>query len=77
VSIDMNEPLETAKNCLREALGALMEVSDRQRQVDDLAMLVRMLVRHVPDDKKIKAKALDYLKRHGLQGSPIRETTDI
>lgn len=41
-------------------------------RVEDLAMMIRMLVRHVPEGKQIKAKAVDYLRRHGLQGSPFR-----
>jgi len=41
-------------------------------RADDLAMLVRKLVQHVPDDKQIKAQAVDYLNRYGLGGSPLR-----
>lgn len=43
--------------------------------VDDLAMLVRQLVhslrKHSPDNTTA-ARAVDYLKRHELQGSPLR-----
>lgn len=42
---------------------------------DDLAALVRLLVRTVrktqPDNEAAR-KAFDYLERHGLQGSPLR-----
>jgi hypothetical protein len=41
-------------------------------QVDDMAMLIHMLVRHVPETKQIRQKALDYLARHDLMGSPFR-----
>lgn len=44
-------------------------------KVDDLAMLVRQLVhslrKHSPDNTTA-ARAVDYLKRHELQGSPLR-----
>lgn len=43
-----------------------------ESQVDDLAMLVRMLVQHVPETQQIHGRALDYLARHGLTGSPLR-----
>lgn len=39
----------------------------------DLAMLVMKLLRHVPDDKPIKAKAIEYLQRNKLS-SPLRES---
>jgi hypothetical protein len=46
-------------------------------EVDDLAMLVRMLVhslkRYNPNSG-LAARASDYLRRHGLQGSPLRLT---
>ena len=47
-----------------------------ETQVDDLAMLVRRLVHEVRKTNKessVAIKAVDYLKRKGLQGSPIRE----
>ena len=46
------------------------------RQVDVLVTLVLKLVRHVPDDKQIKAKTLDYIKRKGLTPSPLRAETE-
>ena len=45
---------------------------DQKPRVDDLAMLVRMLVQHVPETQQIHGRALDYLARHGLSGSPLR-----
>lgn len=43
--------------------------------VDDLAMLIKQLVRHLkkanPSDE-LPEKAMDYLRRHNLQGSPFR-----
>ncbi|WP_286974943.1 hypothetical protein [Pseudomonas sp.] len=44
-------------------------------QVGDLSMLVRQLVhalRKAAPDHALPAKAVDYLKRKGLQGSPMR-----
>ena len=43
--------------------------------VDDLSALVRQLVQHLrkaSPDNDLPGKALDYLKRKGLQGSPLR-----
>lgn len=48
------------------------------RQVDDMALLIRQLVhslnKSASGHERAKA-ALDYLKRHGLQGNPLRTTT--
>lgn len=35
-------------------------------------MIVRKLLKHVPDDVPLKAKATDYLVRKGLTGSILR-----
>lgn len=45
------------------------------RQVEELVTLVLKLSRHVPDDKQIKAKAVDYIRRKGLTPSPLRAET--
>lgn len=61
---------------------AEIERLDRANQnatVDDLSCLVRQLVhklRQVAPDSDLPAKALDYLKRKGLQGSPLRSGLD-
>ncbi|KQS55949.1 hypothetical protein ASG17_07815 [Brevundimonas sp. Leaf363] len=47
-------------------------MSEAAARVDELATLVRMLVRHVPETKAIRAKAVDYLGRHNLNPSPLR-----
>ena len=39
--------------------------------IRDLAMLVRVLCASLPDGDK-KRRALEFLKRHNLQGSPLR-----
>lgn len=47
--------------------------------VDDLSALVRQLVhrlRQAAPDNDLPAKALDYLKRKGLQGRPLRNEHD-
>lgn len=47
--------------------------------VDDLSALVRQLVQHLrkaAPDNDLAGKALDYLKRKGLQGSPLRSERD-
>jgi hypothetical protein len=43
-----------------------------ERTVDDLAMLVRMLCRQLPKRQETREKALDYLVRKNLMGSPLR-----
>ncbi|WP_147479753.1 hypothetical protein [Pseudomonas syringae group genomosp. 3] len=47
--------------------------------VDDLSALVRQLVQHLrkaAPDNDLPEKAMDYLKRKGLQGSPLRNEDD-
>lgn len=51
------------------------ELTETRKVRSDLSMLVRQLIRRVRkadrDDETAK-KALDYLTRHNLQGSPLR-----
>lgn len=60
----------------RYLLPALEEREALLAQVGDLAMLIRMLVHSVhkanPDNETAR-KAMDYLKRHNLQGSILRD----
>lgn len=62
---------------LRARIEEAKEERDRFRaQVDDLAMLVRMLVhsaRKTNPDNETARKAMDYLQRHNLQGSILRD----
>ena len=54
--------------------GCPGEVIRRER--DDLAMLVRKLanaLRKAAPDHSLPARAIDYLRRKGLQGSILRE----
>lgn len=46
--------------------------TEAELQVQDLAMIVRKLLAHVPDEVPFKAKAKDYLARKGLAGSILR-----
>lgn len=49
-----------------------------QPKVSDLAMLIARLVRQVrknDPDNPVAAKAMDYLRRHDLRGSILREVT--
>lgn len=41
-------------------------------RVNDLTMLLGMALKHVPKDKSIHAKAIEYINRHGL-ASPLRD----
>ena len=55
---------------------AQKEYAEIEKVADDLATLVRHLVRYIQKtapDKELTDKALDYLKRKGLQGSPLRK----
>lgn len=50
--------------------------NERDNLVDDLAALVRRLVHSLSKaapDNTLPAKAVDYLQRKGLQGSPLRD----
>lgn len=40
--------------------------------IQDLAILVSRLAHQLPDDNQTRKAALDYLRRHSLQGSVIR-----
>lgn len=68
------EPMSSAEH---EALAAVEPRHPEIVMVDDLAMLVRLLVhsirKHSPDNETAR-KAMDYLRRHELQGSPLRTT---
>ena len=49
------------------------EYLEMTQKVDDLAMLVRRLARKVQlNNPDLASKAMDYLKRKGLKGSPLR-----
>ena len=55
---------------------AQQEYAELERVTDDLATLVRHLVRYIKNnapDTELPNKAIDYLKRKGLQGSPLRQ----
>ena len=57
------------------AVEKLAGLQQRDTQVDDLAMLVRRLVRSVRNaapEQAIAEQAMDYLRRNGLDGSPLR-----
>ena len=55
----------------------MSDQDELSRVVDDLSALVRQLAHRLgkaAPDSDLPAKALDYLKRMGLQGSPLRKT---
>lgn len=58
-----------------ELEGLAKELRERASCVDDSAHLIRKLVhcrRQLATDDGLAEKAMDYLKRKGLQGSPLR-----
>ena len=65
----------------RDALLAERDALKKDAEcVDDLSALVRQLVqklRKAAPESDLPERALDYLKRKGLQGSPFRSGTDI
>ncbi|WP_203595647.1 hypothetical protein, partial [Salipiger sp. PrR003] len=63
--------------CTQTVPKAAQEEIERLRAAppaEEMAMLIRVLCRHVPAGKQIKANAVDFLRRHGLEGSPFRVT---
>lgn len=57
----------------------------RDAREKDLAMMIRRLAgriklraygEHAPDDLKLVDAALDFLRRYGLEGSPLRHDGD-
>ena len=59
------EPSEFCHDCAHSLVDEL------RARVADLSMLVRRLSRYAPPGPA--GDALDYLKRHGLEGSPLRD----
>lgn len=57
---------------------AQQDYAKLEREADDLVTLVHRLARELrgaEPDHPLSAKALDYLRRKGLQGSPLRAAT--
>jgi hypothetical protein len=50
----------------------LRDKTEAEIQVQDLSIIVRKLLKHVPDDVVFKEKAREYLERKGLTGSVLR-----
>jgi len=68
---DMNDP-----ECLA-CERAQQDYAKLEREADDLVALVQRLARALrksAPDHALPAAALDYLKRNGLKGSPLRAT---
>jgi hypothetical protein len=58
---------------------AAKDYEELEKVVDDLAQLVKQLaraLRNTNPDAELPAKALDYLKRKELLGSPLREVSN-
>jgi hypothetical protein len=67
--------LEAAIKAAEAKPVLVVDARDSERLVDDLAALVRQLVRALSKanaDSPLIERAMDYLKRKGLQGSPLR-----
>jgi len=48
-------------------------VQELTRRTTDMSLLIYRLCRQLPADNKARLQAMDYLKRHDLGGSPLRE----
>jgi hypothetical protein len=73
---DVKEEAEWTADMLRKAIARLMP-SHGGASPDDMAMLIRQLVHKVKNlspDSSLADRAMDYLKRHGLEGGPLRST---
>lgn len=58
---------------------AQKDYAELEREADDLAALVARLahaLRKAAPGNDLPEKAMDYLRRKGLQGSPMRETSE-
>jgi hypothetical protein len=66
---------------LRNIGSAMFEAEAELREdgpdVQTMATLMRQMMGHVPKDKQLYGKVMDYLKRHDLQGSPLRTAAGI
>jgi hypothetical protein len=61
---------------LSSEIDALLAERDRLReQLDDAAMLLRRTARRLPADDPVGSKAVDWMRRNSLQGSPLRGET--
>jgi hypothetical protein len=69
---DETQPVLTS-NAVNTALAAK---TDKDIQIQDLAMIVRKLIKHVPDSVSFKSKATDYLVRKGLNGNIFRSSQE-
>lgn len=59
---------------------AQKDYAELERVTDDLATLVQRLARRLrkaAPDSELPGQATDYLRRNGLQGSPLRETPNM
>lgn len=60
--------------------AALDKAQESQENVGNLVMLVAQLVRALrkaAPEHELSARAMDYLQREGLCGSPLRETPNV
>lgn len=67
--------MELGSGNISEGIRIALAMASTMEHVDDLAMLVRRLahaLRKSDPDNPISDDATEYLKRHGLAGSPLR-----
>lgn len=81
LGVDLAEATRAEFNKVTDRLGlnthiptldAAEQRGSSDSTVDELSMLVRQLARMLPEGLPHKVRALDYLKRKNLMGSPLR-----
>lgn len=59
------------------AMGLVARMRQGEKRVDELAAIVRRLahsLKNAKPDSDLPTRAMDYLKKNGIQGSPLRDT---
>ncbi len=77
ISLLQSPAYPQAQMIVRRLIFERDHLRNKLQTIDDLAMLVRRLARKVElNHPDFAEKAMDYLKRKGLQGSPLRSTSE-
>lgn len=79
VELDINRLIVDIKHLRIDNAQLQYALEQSETIVDDLAQLVKRLVhqlRKAAPDNELSEKALDYLKRKELLGSPLREVSN-
>jgi len=75
ISLLQSPAYPQAQMIVRRLVFERDHLRNKLQTIDDLAMLVRRLAKKSAGTD-LAEKAMDYLKRKGLQGSPLRSTEE-